>query len=71
MKHILALHTGGTISMTENAAGAVVPSTNNPMMAVPAQLQDITVSSEEIFNLPSPHVTPEKNADPQQAHPPG
>lgn len=30
------------------------------MMAVPAQLQDITVSSEEIFNLPSPHVTPEK-----------
>ncbi|MFD1393456.1 asparaginase [Lacticaseibacillus jixianensis] len=60
MKHILALHTGGTISMTENEAGAVVPSTNNPMMAAPAQLKDIAVTSEEVFNLPSPHITPER-----------
>lgn len=58
MKHILVLHTGGTISMTENADGAVVPSVNNPLLGVATHFPDVAVTSEEAFNLPSPHITP-------------
>ncbi|WP_179395914.1 asparaginase [Lacticaseibacillus absianus] len=58
MKHILALHTGGTISMTATDTGAVVPSDVNPLLDLSAHLDGIDVISEEVFNLPSPHVTP-------------
>ncbi|KRM86721.1 asparaginase [Lacticaseibacillus thailandensis] len=60
MTNILVLHTGGTISMTANAAGDVAPSAENPLMGQVDQLgADIHVTAEEIFNLPSPHMTPE------------
>ena len=58
MKHILALHTGGTISMTATDTGDVVPSAINPLLDLSAHLEGIEVTSEEAFNLPSPHVTP-------------
>ena len=60
-KHILVLHTGGTISMTENSEGDIMPSQHNPLLGadsfVPA---DVELTTEEIFNLPSPHMTPER-----------
>ncbi len=64
LKKILVLHTGGTISMSANASGDLQPNDENPLVAdvdmegmFHHQLQLIT---EEIFNLPSPHVTPER-----------
>ncbi len=61
MRKILVLHTGGTISMTADENGAVAPSSTNPLLAAGMQLDnDIELEVEEIFNLPSPHVTPEK-----------
>ena len=67
MKNILVLHTGGTISMSENDAGAIMPNENNPLNQfklaadVPLNLQ-----TEEIFNLPSPHITPKEMLQLQQ-----
>lgn len=58
MKHILALHTGGTIAMTSTTEGAVTTSDTNPLLALNDQLDDIELSTEEMFNLPSPHMTP-------------
>ncbi len=61
MRKILVLHTGGTISMTADESGAVAPSTTNPLLAAGMHLDsDIELEVEEIFNLPSPHVTPAK-----------
>jgi L-asparaginase len=61
MRKILVLHTGGTISMTADESGAVAPSATNPLLAAGMQLDDdIELEVEEIFNLPSPHVTPDK-----------
>ena len=60
-KQILVIHTGGTISMMEDAdTGAVKPGEENPLSAHSSsleQLADITV--REAFHLPSPHITPE------------
>ena len=60
-KHILVLHTGGTISMTETRDGDIMPSQHNPLLGadsfVPAGVE---LTNEEIFNLPSPHMTPER-----------
>lgn len=67
MKNILVLHTGGTISMSENDAGEIMPNENNPLNQfklaadVPLNLQ-----TEEIFNLPSPHITPKEMLQLQQ-----
>ena len=60
MKNILVIHTGGTISMSENDAGAVDTNQSNPLMKQ-NNLSDneIKVTSEEFMNLPSPHMTPE------------
>ncbi|WP_461225772.1 asparaginase [Lacticaseibacillus suihuaensis] len=58
MKHILALHTGGTIAMTADETGAVAPGAHNALLAQDATLDGIDVTNEEVFNLPSPHVTP-------------
>ncbi|KRM32503.1 asparaginase [Agrilactobacillus composti DSM 18527 = JCM 14202] len=60
MKKILALHTGGTISMSQNTAGEVSLNKSNPLLDDNYdQLFDhqINLTSEEIFNLPSPHMS--------------
>ncbi|WP_312680979.1 asparaginase [Lactococcus taiwanensis] len=57
MKKILILHTGGTISMAEDAQGHVPPNESNPMSAVNMQLDEVELVTEDIFNLPSPHIT--------------
>ncbi|RZI49886.1 asparaginase [Lactococcus kimchii] len=57
MKKILILHTGGTISMAEDENGRVSPNENNPMNAVNMQLDEVELVSEDIFNLPSPHIS--------------
>ncbi|WP_172187641.1 asparaginase [Lentilactobacillus kribbianus] len=59
MKRILALHTGGTISMSENQNGEVTPNSNNPIASAKGPMNDqVNLVNEEIFNLPSPHMTP-------------
>lgn len=57
MKKILVLHTGGTISMSEDENGNISPKESNPMTAVPMSLEDVEIVTEDIFNLPSPHIT--------------
>ena len=57
-KKILALHTGGTISMAADDSGAVITNEVNPMNQVTSPIEGIEVTSEDIFNLPSPQMTP-------------
>lgn len=57
-KKILALHTGGTISMQADASGAVVTSSDNPMNHVSNPLEGIQVHALDFFNLPSPYIKP-------------
>lgn len=60
MKRILLLHTGGTISMsTDQRTGAVKPSGEHPLHQY-SQLfeENLKIVEEDIFQLPSPHVTP-------------
>ncbi|RTR30412.1 asparaginase [Robertmurraya yapensis] len=61
-KKILVIHTGGTISMSEDeTTGAVKPSEINPMTDKTQGLVDFAdLIIEEPFNLPSPHVTPKE-----------
>ncbi|MFD0048563.1 asparaginase [Actinomycetes bacterium NPDC127524] len=58
-KNILVIHTGGTISMTEDAStGAVNPSEENPMKLHSGALSEMAhLIIDEPFNLPSPHIT--------------
>ncbi|MCF6514707.1 asparaginase [Lactobacillus sp. S2-2] len=61
MKKILALHTGGTISMSQSSTGEVVTNKTNPIanqQVIP--LNEIELVNEEVFNLPSPHITPKE-----------
>ncbi len=60
MKNILVLHTGGTIAMKEDAqTGKVSPEKANPLVSASLKLpKDVQLTVEEIFNLPSPHITP-------------
>ena len=58
MKHILVLHTGGTISMQADTNGHVTPENDNPMNHVTVDLEHITVTAKDFLNLPSPHITP-------------
>ena len=60
MKKILVLHTGGTIAMKEDAlTGGVSPDVANPLMDATINVpEDIELIVEDIFNLPSPHITP-------------
>ncbi|MFC6171212.1 asparaginase [Loigolactobacillus jiayinensis] len=59
MKHLLILHTGGTIAMAENDNGALIPGAANPLMAYNKLFADkYELTVEEPFNLPSPHMTP-------------
>ena len=56
MKKILALHTGGTISMLANEKGHVASTQINPMTIVENPIDSIQVTSRDIFNIPSPHI---------------
>jgi len=60
MKKILIIHTGGTISMMEDeATGAVKPDEKNPLHVSTPSLKTLgDVHVEELFHLPSPHITP-------------
>ncbi|MGY5340011.1 asparaginase [Levilactobacillus spicheri] len=67
MKNILAIHTGGTISMSQNDKGEVVPSAHNPIAAQTTILAGwVQLITDELFNLPSPHVTPARMLEIQQ-----
>ena len=60
MKNILAIHTGGTISMSQDEKGGVVQNDENPIGNNDILgLSDINVINDELMNLPSPHMTPE------------
>jgi L-asparaginase len=58
-KKILIIHTGGTISMSEDAAtGSVKPGEHNPLTDNTNVLKNLAnIIVEEPFNLPSPHIT--------------
>lgn len=59
MKKILAIHTGGTISMSQNEKGEVVPNAHNPIADQATILEGrVQLITDELFNLPSPHMTP-------------
>ncbi len=54
---VLILHTGGTIAMSEDEKG-VAPTAENPLSQFTfSKDADIELTSEEIFNVPSPHMT--------------
>ncbi len=59
-KKVLIIHTGGTISMSEDTeTGAVSPTAHNPLMEKTSELQSISdIIVEEPYHLPSPHITP-------------
>ncbi|WP_404458034.1 asparaginase [Sutcliffiella horikoshii] len=58
-KKIMIIHTGGTISMSEDEqTGAVTPGERNPLTTIPLVVDsNIHIESHELFNLPSPHIT--------------
>lgn len=60
MKKLLLLHTGGTISMhADEKSAAVMTSAINPLSAELDKLSSLAnIDEVEVFNLPSPHVTP-------------
>ncbi|KRO03680.1 L-asparaginase [Levilactobacillus paucivorans] len=59
VKNILAIHTGGTISMSQNEQGEVVPNSENPIAQQETILEGrVHLVTDEMFNLPSPHMTP-------------
>ncbi|KRM07078.1 L-asparaginase [Liquorilactobacillus ghanensis DSM 18630] len=61
MKTILILHTGGTIAMSQNNDGAVVPNSANPLDTFTNPFQGkLKLITEDLFNLPSPHIRPEE-----------
>ncbi|MCG7333898.1 asparaginase [Sporosarcina sp. ACRSM] len=61
-KNILVIHTGGTISMQVHAeTGGVVLSDANPLLMEIDKIQQFAhITEVEAFNLPSPHMTPQK-----------
>ncbi|WP_071395615.1 asparaginase [Bacillus tuaregi] len=57
-KKILIIHTGGTISMSEDETGTVKPTGQNPITQHTKELTDLgELLIEEPFQLPSPHIT--------------
>ncbi|MFE8702652.1 asparaginase [Cytobacillus sp. FJAT-54145] len=59
-KKILVIHTGGTISMSEDTTtGSVKPGETNPLNEKTRDLLELAdLVIEEPFHLPSPHITP-------------
>ena len=59
MKKILVLHTGGTIAMSADESGNVTPGDENPLDNYQSSFgTDIELETEDVFNVPSPHITP-------------
>lgn len=58
MKNILVLHTGGTISMQADPTGKVTTNLVNPMNQVSIPIEGVQVTAMDMFNLPSPYMTP-------------
>lgn len=60
MKKILVLHTGGTIAMAEDhETGGVSIDGSNPLLDLSIlENENYELIVEDIFNLPSPHITP-------------
>jgi L-asparaginase len=57
-KKIVLIHTGGTISMSEDETGAVKPLQHNPLSNQLKELKSLgEFLVEEPFQLPSPHIT--------------
>lgn len=60
-KKILILHTGGTISMSEDESGKIKPNERNPLANISLKNKsELELVTEEIFNVPSPHMNPER-----------
>ncbi len=61
-KNILLVHTGGTISMElDTKTGGVMLSAANPLALEIDNIQQFAnITEVEAFNLPSPHITPER-----------
>jgi L-asparaginase len=59
VKKILVLHTGGTIAMHEDEeTGGVTTDAANPLLAAHLNLpENVELIVEDIFNVPSPHIT--------------
>lgn len=67
MKKILILHTGGTIAMSEDESGTVSPNEENPLNRFTNLFDgELELITENIFNLPSPHVGPQEMLQLQQ-----
>ncbi|AGY82258.1 MAG: L-asparaginase [Carnobacterium sp.] len=62
VKTILVLHTGGTISMSEDqTTGKVSPTSENPLKKRGHLFDNVAnMIVEDFFHLPSPHMTPDK-----------
>lgn len=61
MKHLLLIHTGGTIAMSQSGSGHVEPGDVNPIDATLPKATDVaTITTKHFSNIPSPHMTPEK-----------
>jgi L-asparaginase len=62
MKNILLLHTGGTIAMSEDKqTGSVSPGERHPLHGAMPSLESLAnITVEEVFQLPSPHITPKE-----------
>ncbi|MCQ6273854.1 asparaginase [Bacillus sp. V3B] len=57
-KKVLLIHTGGTISMSEDETGVVKPSGYNPLTKYTKEFKNVEdLVIEEPFHLPSPHIT--------------
>ncbi|WP_214713773.1 MULTISPECIES: asparaginase [unclassified Exiguobacterium] len=64
MNHLLLIHTGGTIAMSQSGSGHVMPSEVNPIDATLPKATDIAnITTKHFSNIPSPHMTPEKMLD--------
>lgn len=60
MKKLLILHTGGTISMSQDHYGSVSPMATNPLLQEINKLSaSEQIVQENLFNVPSPQITHE------------
>lgn len=57
MNKILVLHTGGTISMSENKEGYVTTNNEHPMADLPSIQSLAEITEINPFQVPSPHMT--------------
>ncbi|MFC5772472.1 asparaginase [Ectobacillus antri] len=65
MKNILVLHTGGTIAMEEEQ-GFVKQQNDNPLLRFKLPSNEVHLIVENVFHLPSPHMTPKEMLQLQQ-----